>query len=220
MTRRVRRQRQRRRRPGPLVDASCTSSARAAARRRSIATGKNGAVVYAANVRVGNNISSVDEMLQPGDAGSEHPGDADEQRCCSPARSPRPTTSRKRQRLVQAYVGEGTQVRQPPALGDSAAGQPQGPHRRGQPLAAQADRRQPPRPATRPAASSSASHRASGIYLPTPVRTTTAAEPRSFATPIGSTIAGGRQAVRPRPHRRRSIWPKSTAWSPRSPSRT
>ena len=86
-----------------------------------------------------------------------------------PAPSPRPTTLR-RPRARQAALNPGVDVTATRhckivpvnrlQVGNAAAGQAEGPHRRGEPHAAQEDRRQPARPATRPAASCSASARA------------------------------------------------------------
>jgi pilus assembly protein CpaC len=74
------------------------------------ATSKSGRVVYAANVRVGNNFSSVDEML--------HLAMPDASIRATPMNNlvlltgtvAGPDDSAEAQRLVQAYVGEGTQV--------------------------------------------------------------------------------------------------------------
>ena len=87
--RRVRRQRRDRRRPGQFADASSMSSARAAAKPRSTPPAPDGRVVYAANVRVGNNLELGRRDAPPGDARSQHPGDPDEQpRAARPAPSP------------------------------------------------------------------------------------------------------------------------------------
>jgi hypothetical protein len=83
-----------------------------------------------------------------------HPGDADEQSrlltgtVASPTTRPRPRQLVSAM-LVQAMSANGhVQVRQPPALGDAAAGQRSRSDRRSQPQPGQADRRQPadPRP--------------------------------------------------------------------------
>jgi pilus assembly protein CpaC len=74
------------------------------------ATAKNGRVVYAASVRVGNNFSSVDEML--------HLAMPDASIRATPMNNlvlltgtvGSPDDTAEAQRLVQAYVGEGTQV--------------------------------------------------------------------------------------------------------------
>jgi pilus assembly protein CpaC len=74
------------------------------------ATSKGGRVVYAANVRVGNNISSVDEML--------HLAMPDANVTATPMNNlvlltgtvGSPGDVAEAQRLTQAYVGDGTQV--------------------------------------------------------------------------------------------------------------
>jgi pilus assembly protein CpaC len=74
------------------------------------ATAKSGRVVYAANVRVGNNFSSVDEML--------HLAMPDARVLATPMNNlvlltgtvANPEDVAEAQRLTQAYVGEGTQV--------------------------------------------------------------------------------------------------------------
>ena len=74
------------------------------------ATGKNGRVVYAANVRVGNNISSVDEMLQLAMPDSSIQATPMNNLMLLTGTVASPTDVEEAQRLVQAYVGEGTQV--------------------------------------------------------------------------------------------------------------
>ena len=66
-----------------------------------IATAADGSVVYGANVRVGQNISSINEMLQAGDARSRHQRHADRpdrgdhrHRRFARGRAPRPDASR------------------------------------------------------------------------------------------------------------------------------
>ena len=74
------------------------------------ATDKSGRVVYAANVRVGNNISSVDEMLHlamPEAAIQATPMNG---LVLLTGTVASPTDVEEASRLVQAYVGEGTQV--------------------------------------------------------------------------------------------------------------
>ena len=109
------------------------------------------------------------------------------------------------QRLVQAYVGDRHASRQPAALGDPAAGQPQGPYRRSQPQPGQADRRQPAQPRQHAAASSSAS--AAGQPAITTVATPDSDRRRPgrhwspSATRWRDHARPGRQAARPRPAR-------------------
>ena len=74
------------------------------------ATDKSGRVVYAANVRVGTNISSVDEMLRlamPEAAIQATPMNG---LVLLTGTVSSPTDVAEASRLVQAYVGEGTQV--------------------------------------------------------------------------------------------------------------
>ena len=168
--------------------------------------------VYAANVRVGSNLGSVDQMLHlampeaiiqatpmgnmvlltgtvasPEDATRRAPGDG----------------FRRRRRAG----------RQSPEVGDPAAGQPARPHRRSQPQRRQADRRQPAQP--RHDERLPVRHRpaAAGIFgrLPPQTRrpasrastsTTSRAAPRS--APPASCSASTSSA--------RSILPKATAW--------
>ena len=74
------------------------------------ATGKNGKVVYAANVRVGNNISSVSEMLQLAMPEANLRATPMNNLVLLTGTVSSPTDVEEAQRLVQAYVGEGTQV--------------------------------------------------------------------------------------------------------------
>ena len=74
------------------------------------ATGKNGRVVYAANVRVGNNISSVGEMLDLAMPEANIQATPMNNLVLLTGTVSSPTDVEEAQRLVQAYVGEGTQV--------------------------------------------------------------------------------------------------------------
>ena len=74
------------------------------------ATGPNGRVVYAANVRVGNNISSVGEMLNLAMPESNIQATPMNNLVLLTGTVAGPTDAEEAQRLVQAYVGEGTQV--------------------------------------------------------------------------------------------------------------
>ncbi|HEU5286508.1 MAG TPA: type II and III secretion system protein family protein, partial [Sphingomicrobium sp.] len=74
------------------------------------ATGKNGKVVYAANVRVGNNISSVGEMLSLAMPEASIQATPMNNLVLLTGTVSSPTDVEEAQRLVQAYVGEGTQV--------------------------------------------------------------------------------------------------------------
>ena len=74
------------------------------------ATGANGKVVYAANVRVGNNISSVDEMLNLAMPEANIRATPMNNLVLLTGTVSSPTDVEEAQRLVQAYVGEGTQV--------------------------------------------------------------------------------------------------------------
>jgi len=74
------------------------------------ATGRNGRVVYAANVRVGNNISSVDEMLGLAMPEANIRATPMNNLVLLTGTVASPTDVEEAQRLVQAYVGEGTQV--------------------------------------------------------------------------------------------------------------
>ena len=74
------------------------------------ATGKNGRVVYASNVRVGNNIGSVDEMLRLAMPDASIQATPMNNLLLLTGTVGAPTDVEEAQRLVQAYVGEGTQV--------------------------------------------------------------------------------------------------------------
>ena len=74
------------------------------------ATSKSGRVVYAANVRVGNNISSVGEMLQLAMPESSIQAMPMNNLVLLTGTVGSPDDAAEAQRLVQAYVGEGTQV--------------------------------------------------------------------------------------------------------------
>ena len=74
------------------------------------ATGPNGRVVYAANVRVGNNISSVGEMLNLAMPEANIQATPMNNLVLLTGTVASPTDAEEAQRLVQAYVGEGTQV--------------------------------------------------------------------------------------------------------------
>jgi pilus assembly protein CpaC len=74
------------------------------------ATSKSGRVVYAANVRVGNNISSVDEMLNMAMPEARIQATPMNNLVLLTGTVGDPADVAEAQRLVQAYVGEGTQV--------------------------------------------------------------------------------------------------------------
>lgn len=74
------------------------------------ATGANGKVVYAANVRVGNNLGSVDEMLQLAMPEASIRATPMNNLVLLTGTVANPTDVEEAQRLVQAYVGQGTQV--------------------------------------------------------------------------------------------------------------
>jgi len=74
------------------------------------ATAKSGRVVYAANVRVGNNISSVGEMLHLAMPDSNIQAMPMNNLVLLTGTVAGPDDVAEAQRLVQAYVGEGTQV--------------------------------------------------------------------------------------------------------------
>jgi len=74
------------------------------------ATGANGKVVYAANVRVGNNLGSVDEMLRLAMPEANVRATPMNNLVLLTGTVSSPTDVEEAQRLVQAYVGEGTQV--------------------------------------------------------------------------------------------------------------
>ena len=74
------------------------------------ATGKGGRVVYAANVRVGNNISSLDEMLRLAMPEASVNATPMNNLVLLTGTVASPEDVEEAQRLVQAYVGDGTQV--------------------------------------------------------------------------------------------------------------
>ena len=74
------------------------------------ATGKNGRTVYAANVRVGNNLGSVDEMLHLAMPEASIRATPMNNLVLLTGTVASPTDVEEASRLVQAYVGEGTQV--------------------------------------------------------------------------------------------------------------
>jgi pilus assembly protein CpaC len=74
------------------------------------ATSKSGRVVYAANIRVGNNISSVGEMLQLAMPEANIQATPMNNLVLLTGTVASPTDVEEAQRLVQAYVGEGAQV--------------------------------------------------------------------------------------------------------------
>ena len=74
------------------------------------ATGKNGRVVYAANVRVGNNLGSLDEMLHLAMPEASIQATPMNNLVLLTGTVAQPTDVAEAQRLVQAYVGDGTQV--------------------------------------------------------------------------------------------------------------
>ena len=74
------------------------------------ATDKSGRVVYAANVRVGNNISSVDEMLRMAMPEASIQATPMNNLVLLTGTVASPEDAAEAQRLVQAYVGEGTQI--------------------------------------------------------------------------------------------------------------
>lgn len=74
------------------------------------ATDKSGRVVYAANVRVGNNISSVDEMLRMAMPEAAIQSTPMNNLVLLTGTVSSPEDAAEAQRLVQAYVGEGTQI--------------------------------------------------------------------------------------------------------------
>jgi pilus assembly protein CpaC len=74
------------------------------------ATGKGGRVVYAANVRVGNNISSLGEMLRLAMPEASISATPMNNLVLLTGTVSAPEDVEEAQRLVQAYVGEGTQV--------------------------------------------------------------------------------------------------------------
>ena len=74
------------------------------------ATDKGGRVVYAANVRIGNNIGSVDEMLRIAMPEANLQATPMNNLVLLTGTVGSPSDVAEAQRLVQAYVGEGTQV--------------------------------------------------------------------------------------------------------------
>lgn len=74
------------------------------------ATSKSGRVVYAANVRVGNNISSLDEMLRAAMPEAQVQATPMNNLLLLTGTVGSPEDAAEAQRLVQAYIGEGTQV--------------------------------------------------------------------------------------------------------------
>ena len=74
------------------------------------ATGSNGRVVYAANVRVGTNAGSVGEMLRLAMPEASIQATPMNNLVLLTGTVASPTDVEEAQRLVQAYVGEGTQV--------------------------------------------------------------------------------------------------------------
>lgn len=74
------------------------------------ATSKSGRVVYAANVRVGNNISSVGEMLRLAMPEASIEATPMNNLVLLTGTVASPTDVEEAQRLVQAYVGDGAQV--------------------------------------------------------------------------------------------------------------
>jgi pilus assembly protein CpaC len=74
------------------------------------ATGKNGRTVYAANVRVGNNLGSVEEMLNLAMPEATIRATPMNNLVLLTGTVASPTDVEEASRLVQAYVGEGTQV--------------------------------------------------------------------------------------------------------------
>ncbi len=74
------------------------------------ATGKNGRTVYAANVRVGNNLGSLEEMLQLAMPDASIRATPMNNLVLLTGTVSSPTDVEEAGRLVQAYVGDGTQV--------------------------------------------------------------------------------------------------------------
>jgi pilus assembly protein CpaC len=74
------------------------------------ATDRSGRVVYAANVRVGNNISSVDEMLRMAMPDAQIQATPMNNLVLLTGTVASPDDAAEAQRLTQAYLGEGTQV--------------------------------------------------------------------------------------------------------------
>jgi Flp pilus assembly secretin CpaC len=107
------------------------------------ATAKSGRVVYAANVRVGNNISSLGEMLHLAMPDASIQATPMNNLVLLTGTVANPDDVAEAQRLTQAYVGGRYAGRQPPEVGNAAAGDAEGPHRRDQPHLAQAMGHQP-----------------------------------------------------------------------------
>jgi pilus assembly protein CpaC len=74
------------------------------------ASSKSGRVVYAANVRVGNNISSVDEMLRMAMPEAAIQATPMNNLVLLTGTVSSPEDGAEAQRLVQAYIGDGTQI--------------------------------------------------------------------------------------------------------------
>ena len=74
------------------------------------ATGRDGRVVYGANVRVGNNVGSVDEMLRVAMPDAAIQATPMNNLVLLTGTVANPTDVEDAQRLAQAYVGEGIQV--------------------------------------------------------------------------------------------------------------
>lgn len=74
------------------------------------ATDRSGRVVYAANVRVGNNISSLDEMLRMAMPEAQIQATPMNNLVLLTGTVASPEDAAEAQRLTQAYIGEGTQV--------------------------------------------------------------------------------------------------------------
>ena len=74
------------------------------------ATSKSGRVVYAANVRVGNNLSSVGEMLHAAMPEANIPATPMNNLVLLTGTVANPDDAAEATRLTQAYVGDGTQV--------------------------------------------------------------------------------------------------------------
>ena len=169
-------------------------SARAPAKRRSIATGEERprGLCRQRSRRQQHQLGRRDAA--PGDARSQHPGDADEQPGAAHRhRRQSRTMSREAQRLVAGLCRRAsTQVRQPPSLGDAAAGDAQGPHRRDQPLDAQEDAASTCSTATATGGFSSASARAIRARSTSPDRPNRSpASRQTIPSTIGQQLVGG-----------------------------
>ena len=99
------------------------------------------------HVRVGNNISSVNEMLRLAMPEAQHPGDHDEQSRAADRHGRLPDDAAEAEAPGPGLMSANGDPSRPvtPAHGGAAAGQSPGPHRRSQPRAAEGDRRQPAR---------------------------------------------------------------------------